>query len=48
MLTPTRGGVLVRMEQSGFGAEDEANYRGASYGWERYIGALERVTAALG
>ena len=25
-LTSTRGGVLVRMEQSGFRPEDEANY----------------------
>ncbi|HKM73994.1 MAG TPA: SRPBCC domain-containing protein [Pseudomonadota bacterium] len=47
-LTPTKGGVLVRMEQSGFRAEDEANYQGANYGWQRYIGGLERVAAGLG
>ena len=47
-LTPTRGGVLVRTEQSGFRTEDETNYQGANYGWQRYIGGLERVAAGLG
>lgn len=46
-LTPTRGGVLVRMEQSGFRPEDETGYQGASYGWQRFVGALERVAAGL-
>jgi uncharacterized protein YndB with AHSA1/START domain len=44
-LTPTKSGVLVRMEQSGFRPEDEANYQGANYGWQRYIGELERIVA---
>jgi uncharacterized protein YndB with AHSA1/START domain len=44
-LTPTKGGVLVRMEQSGFRPEDEFNYRGAAYGWQKYISALEAVAA---
>jgi uncharacterized protein YndB with AHSA1/START domain len=46
-LTPTDAGTHVRMEQSGFRAEDEANYRGASYGWQRFVGGLERVAAGL-
>jgi uncharacterized protein YndB with AHSA1/START domain len=46
-LTPTRGGTFVRMEQSGFRPEDEANYQGANYGWQRFVGGLERVAAAL-
>jgi len=46
-LTPTQGGVLVRLEQSGFRLEDEANYQGANYGWQRYLSNLERVTAGL-
>jgi uncharacterized protein YndB with AHSA1/START domain len=46
-LTPTTGGTLVRIEQSGFRPEDEANYQGASYGWQRYIGGLEQVAAGL-
>jgi len=46
-LTPVKGGTRVRMEQSGFRPEEEANYRGASYGWQRMVGALERVVAGL-
>jgi len=46
-LTPTKNGVLVRMEQAGFRPEEEANYQGARYGWQRYIGGLERVAAGL-
>jgi uncharacterized protein YndB with AHSA1/START domain len=41
-LTPTTGGVLVRMEQSGFRPEDESNYKGAGYGWQKFVGALEQ------
>jgi uncharacterized protein YndB with AHSA1/START domain len=46
-LTPTDRGTLVRMEQSGFRPEDEANYNGANYGWQRYAASLERVAAGL-
>jgi len=46
-LTPTKGGTLVRMEQSGFRPEEEANYQGATYGWQRFFGGLERVVAEL-
>jgi uncharacterized protein YndB with AHSA1/START domain len=46
-LVPTSGGTLVRMEQSGFRPEQEANYKGAQYGWQRFIGTLERVVAGL-
>jgi uncharacterized protein YndB with AHSA1/START domain len=46
-LTPTRDGTHVRMEQSGFGSEEDAYYKGANYGWQKFIGALERVTAGL-
>src|SRR3954471_11817109 len=46
-LTPTEGGVLVRMEQSGFRPVDEANYQGAAYGWQRYLAGLDRVAAGL-
>lgn len=44
-LTPVQGGVLLRMEQSGFGAEQEQNYQGALYGWQRFLDGLERVVA---
>ncbi len=46
-LTATSSGTLVRMEQSGFGPDQEANYQGAKYGWQRFLGGLERVVAGL-
>jgi uncharacterized protein YndB with AHSA1/START domain len=46
-LVATEGGTLVRMEQSGFRPDQDANYKGANYGWQRFIGGLERVVAAL-
>lgn len=46
-LVPTKGGTLVRMEQSGFRPEDKRNYQGASYGWQKFFGALEKVVAEL-
>lgn len=46
-LTPTKGGVLLRMEQSGFRPDDKRNYQGAAYGWPKYLDGLERVTASL-
>jgi uncharacterized protein YndB with AHSA1/START domain len=46
-LTPAKGGTRVRMEQSGFRPEEETNYQGATYGWQRFFGGLERVVAEL-
>ncbi len=46
-LVATEGGTLVRMEQSGFGPDREANYKGAKYGWQKFIGNLERVVGGL-
>ena len=46
-LTPTSNGTLLRMEQSGFRPQDERNYQGANYGWQRFLGGLERVVAGL-
>jgi len=46
-LTPTLGGTLVRMEQSGFRPQEEANYHGANYGWQRFLSGLERVVTGL-
>jgi uncharacterized protein YndB with AHSA1/START domain len=42
-----QGRTQLRMEQSGFRPEDESNYQGASYGWQRYVAGLERVVAGL-
>jgi uncharacterized protein YndB with AHSA1/START domain len=46
-LEPFDGGVLVRMEQSGFRPQDRRNFMGAQYGWERNLGELERIVAGL-
>jgi uncharacterized protein YndB with AHSA1/START domain len=46
-LVATSGGTRVRMEQSGFRPDQEANYKGANYGWQNFIGNIERVVAGL-
>ena len=46
-LVATSGGTLLRMEQSGFRPDQEAAYQGANYGWQKFIGNLERVVAGL-
>jgi len=46
-LTPTAGGTLLRMEQSGFPSEEGKNYKGAKYGWTNFIGKLENVVGGL-
>ena len=33
----------VRLEQAAFRPEEEANYQGAHFGWQRFIGGLEEV-----
>jgi uncharacterized protein YndB with AHSA1/START domain len=42
-LTPAEGGTHLRMEHSGFGADQQAAYKGATYGWQKFLGGLERV-----
>ena len=46
-LTPTEAGTHVRMEHSGFRSEQDASYKGANYGWQKFIGNLERVVGGL-
>jgi len=46
-LTPTDGGTHLRVEQSGFGPDQEKNYKGAIYGWKSFIGKLEGVLGGL-
>ena len=43
-LTAAEGGTHLRMEQSGFGPDKEANYKGAQYGWQVYIPKFEYCT----
>jgi uncharacterized protein YndB with AHSA1/START domain len=42
-LTPAPGGVLARMEQSGFRPQDEGGFQSMGGGWPRIVGGLERV-----
>jgi uncharacterized protein YndB with AHSA1/START domain len=46
-LTPGESGTHLRMEQSGFPSEEGANYKGAKYGWQKFIGNLERVVGGM-
>ncbi len=46
-LTPTKGGTHIRMEQTGFRSEQDAAYKGASYGWTKFIGKMEQVAGRL-
>jgi uncharacterized protein YndB with AHSA1/START domain len=46
-LTPADGGTHVRMEHSGFPTNQDAAYKGATYGWQRFLGELEKVVAGL-
>ncbi|KVA59494.1 polyketide cyclase [Burkholderia cepacia] len=44
-LTPTPAGTHLRMEQVGFRTGQEQAYRGAQYGWVRFLESLEQVLA---
>ena len=46
-LTPTEAGTHLCMEQSGFRPDQEAAYKGANYGWQKFIGGMERVIGGL-
>jgi len=47
-LTTADGGTHLRMEHSGFAANQEAAYKGANYGWQKFLGNLERVVGEMG
>jgi uncharacterized protein YndB with AHSA1/START domain len=44
-LTPREGGTLLRMEQSGFRAEDENAQKRMGGGWPRILEQLDQVAA---
>jgi uncharacterized protein YndB with AHSA1/START domain len=46
-LTPTGTGTRLRMEQSGFRADQQQAYQGAKGGWHKFLAALEHVLARL-
>jgi len=43
-LTPEPGGTRVRMEHSGFGAQNRAAFEAMSGGWPRVVERLEQVS----
>jgi uncharacterized protein YndB with AHSA1/START domain len=46
-LTPTPTGTRLRMEQSGFRADQPRYYQGAKGGWPQFFAGLERVLARI-
>ena len=46
-LTPTPAGTHLRMEQSGFGPDQQRAYQGARFGWQKFFTELERVVGGL-
>jgi len=44
-LTPASTGTRLRMEQSGFRADQPQFYEGAKGGWQRFFAALEQLLA---
>ena len=46
-LTPTDSGTHLRMEQAGFRADQQQAFKGAQYGWQKFLTALETVVAKL-
>lgn len=46
-LTATDRGTHLRLEQTGFRSEQDAAYKGATWGWNKFIGNMDRVIAGL-
>lgn len=42
-LTPAENGTHLRMEQSGFRADQQQAYGGAKYGWQNFLNNLDRI-----
>lgn len=46
-LTPTAQGTHLRVEQACFRPDQEAAFRGATYGWQKFLGTLDTVLQKL-
>lgn len=44
-LTPSGAGTHLRMEQTGFRADQQQAYHGAKFGWSKFFANLEQVLA---
>jgi uncharacterized protein YndB with AHSA1/START domain len=42
-LTPTPAGTHMRMEQTGFKADQPQAYNGATFGWKKFLANLEQL-----
>ena len=42
-LSATKTGTHLKMEQTGFRADQQQAYQGAQYGWQNFFGQLEQV-----
>ena len=46
-LTPSSNGTHLRMEHSGFGADQQKAFQGAKFGWQKFLGNLEQLLARV-
>jgi uncharacterized protein YndB with AHSA1/START domain len=46
-LTPTASGTILRMDHSGFPSTDSMSYKGATYGWQNFLGKLDQLLGGL-
>ncbi len=46
-LTPTSTGTHLRVEQADFRPDEQQNYQGAKFGWQRFLASLEQVVARI-
>lgn len=44
-LSKTANGTRLRMDQAGFRPDQEQAYRGAQYGWQKFLANLEALLA---
>lgn len=42
-LTPTGAGTHLRMEHSGFRPDQQQAFKGATYGWQKFLSNLDHV-----
>jgi len=47
-LTSTSAGTHLHMEQTGFRSKEDNAYKGATWGWNKFLGNLVDVVAKLG
>lgn len=46
-LEPTPSGTMIRMEQTGFGPDQDLAYKGSRAAWTQYLAALEKLVATI-